>query len=134
MVSSAEIVTSLRELLPFSPMTILVEDDLARLGDPSVDRSAFSYVTEGDRVLRWARLGGDGDYRILDEGSSRMPLIAWLCRGATEDFGLRRGDALSGDSAAALLDRVVAVAADAHDGEDCIVFTASRGTGAYTAG
>jgi len=73
--------------------TLVVEDDLARRGDPHVGGAAFA----GDRVLRWEELDRDGGSaaRLLRRGASGYPLNAFVCCGAAEDLGLGSGRELT---------------------------------------
>lgn len=95
--------------------TLIVEDDLARRGDPGLQEAAFV----GDRVLRWRELGVEAKQavRLLRSGASGYPLIAYVCRGASADVGLEAGTLLDSKKQAALVDSTVAILVTVYDAE-----------------
>jgi hypothetical protein len=93
----------LRDVSKDCKLTLVVEDDLARRGDPNLGRvvsrqrvfSPAAFV--GDRVIRWAKVEEEAQdaAKLLRHGSSGYPLNAYLCRGDAAKLGLQSGAELS---------------------------------------
>jgi hypothetical protein len=96
-------------------LTLIVEDDLGRRGDPRVERAAFV----GDRVLRWEEVGDDvsSAATLLRKGSSGYPLNAYLCSGAAADLGLAPEVELSRVLQQRLAETVIGVIVSVWDAE-----------------
>jgi len=96
-------------------VTLIVEDDLARRGDPRVERATFV----GDRVLRWEEVADDASNAatLLRKGSSGYPLNAYLCSGVAADLGLAPEADLSPDLQGRLAEAVVGVIVSVWDAE-----------------
>jgi hypothetical protein len=98
---------------------LLVEDDLARPGDPGLDDHPGHYSVVDGRIVRWADLDGSREHLswTLRAGSSRFPLNAFLIPGSASRAGLRP-DAEVGDAVVAAIARqVVAVIVSVFDAE-----------------
>lgn len=69
--------TILSELSSRLVGVLIVDDDLARRGDPGLDDASFV----GDRVVRWADLHSppEGLTRLIRRGASGYPLNAFVC-------------------------------------------------------
>jgi hypothetical protein len=95
---------------------LLVEDDLARRGDPNLGPDV-GFV--GDRVLRWADIGESPDLAtsLLRGGSSGYPLNAFACRSRAPVLGLIPGSELSAESQAKIVGSTDAVIATVYDAE-----------------
>ena len=98
-------------------MTLVVEDDLQRRGDPHVEeRAAFV----GDRVVHWTVVtDGDQDdvVETLRSGASGYPLNAFVCEGTPSSFGLEAGAELDSDALDKLREAVKLVIVGAYDAE-----------------
>ena len=102
---------------------LVVEDDLARRGDPSV-LGAAAYV--GDRVLRWRAIDdGRRAEELLREGSSGYPLNAFVIAENVGSSILSANAAISSQQVAQLARSVSIVIAAAFDGEAYLVVAIS---------
>jgi len=96
-------------------MTLVVEDDTGRRGDPKVGRVAFV----DDRLLRWEGTG-DGGLRAADllrTGAFGYPLNAFLCRAPASDLGLSADHELTAAEQEVLVDAVCAIIVSVWDAE-----------------
>lgn len=87
--SDAAAVDFLRTWSTATRGTLVVEDDLARRGDPNLEDDDIVYIN--DRVLRWVDLRAMTPARavaLLRSGASGFPLNAYLCVGSSEVLGL----------------------------------------------
>jgi hypothetical protein len=96
--------------------TIVVEDDLARRGDPVLRRD-LAYVE--DRVVRWVDLIGDpvDGARLLRSGASGYPLNAYACGPSPGDLGLASGRSLELKELESIAASTRAVLASVFDAE-----------------
>lgn len=98
-------------------MSLVVEDDLQRRGDPHVEeRAAFI----GDRVVHWTVVADgdqDGVIETLRSGTSGYPLNAFVCEGSPSSFGLEAGAELDSDALDKLREAVKLVIVAAYDAE-----------------
>jgi hypothetical protein len=96
--------------------TLVVEDDLARRGDPGLGADV-AFLS--DRVIRWADLavGAVAAVRLLRTGSSGYPLNAFACWGAPVELGLEAGKTLDESRQASLVDSTCAVITSIYDAE-----------------
>ncbi len=99
--------------------TLIVENELARRGDPSLPVKV-SYAD--DRVLEWADLesGGDSGARLLRSASSGYPLNAFACRRSAPDLGLIAGHQLDSSELDAIVASTLAVLVAVYDGESYV--------------
>lgn len=95
--------------------TLMVEDDLARRGDPlAVGKVAFV----GDRVLRWASLADpQAAVSLLRSGSSGYPLNSYASKAAHEELGLNPGHSLTAAEEALVVDTTAFVVVSVYDAE-----------------
>ena len=96
--------------------TVVVEDDLARRGDPHlVETSCFV----DDRVLHWAQLasGTDDGVRALRSGASGYPLNAYVCPRTASDLGLEAQHRLRSAELEAIVDATSAIISSVYDAE-----------------
>jgi hypothetical protein len=105
----------LRSLACFDLQTLLVEDDLARKGDPNL--AAVAYVE--DRVLRWIELGPDPARAValLRGGSSGYPLNAFVCRRSPTQLRLRPGRQLDAEQQASIVESTEVTIVSVYDAE-----------------
>jgi hypothetical protein len=96
-------------------LTLVVEDDLARQGDPHLGRAAFV----GARVLRWEEVDDQAKnaVTILRRGASGYPLNAYICQGRPADLGLSADLQLSPIQQQRLADSVLGVIVSVWDAE-----------------
>lgn len=104
--------------------TLVVEDDLARRGDPALGSDV---VFIDDHVVRWAdlRAGAAAAVRLLRTGASGYPLNAFVCYPAAVELGLETGKTLDASRQAALVDSACAVIVSVYDAETYIVLMSS---------
>lgn len=100
--------------------TLVVEDDLARRGDPGV---GLDVAFIGDRVVRWADLGvgANAAVQLLRAGASGYPLNAFACWRPSAELGLKAGVILGESQQAALVDSTSAVITSVYDAETYLV-------------
>lgn len=100
--------------------TLVVEDDLARRGDPGV---GLDVAFVGDRVVRWADLGVGADVavQLLRAGASGYPLNAFACWPPSAELGLEAGVPLGERQQAALVESTCAVITAVYDAETYLV-------------
>jgi hypothetical protein len=104
---------------------LVVEDDLARRGDSSLI-GEFAFV--GDHVVRWRQLDKDEDasIRLLRQGSSGFPTVAFVVTGLAEDFGLLAGASFDFAGEEKLAKSADAMIFAAFDAEAFLVMTRRR--------
>jgi hypothetical protein len=97
------------------PLTLIVEDDLARRGDPRVGRAAFV----DDRLIRWEEINEDGfrAAKLLRSGASGYPLNAFICRGSSRELNLEEDRQLLVIEEEQIVDSTDAVVASVWDAE-----------------
>jgi hypothetical protein len=99
--------------------TLIVEDDLARRGDSSVEADV---VFVEDRVLRWTGLGDAASAgALLRRGSSGYPLNAFVSREPADVLGLVPGHTLTKDEQARVVDTTELVLVSVYDAEAYLV-------------
>ena len=99
-------------------LTLIVEHESARRGDPNLGRVAFI----GDRVIRWVNVGEEAQDAVeLLHWSSGYPLNAYLCRGDACELGLQSGAELSSIVQDGLARSVVGVVVTVWDAEAFVV-------------
>ena len=100
--------------------TLVVEDDLARRGDPGV---GLDVAFVGDRVVRWANIGVgvDAAVQLLRAGASGYPLNAFACWPPSTELGLKAGVILGESRQTALVDSTSAVITSVYDAETYLV-------------
>lgn len=98
---------------------LLVEDDLARPGDPGLAEHQGAYGVVEGRILRWADLDGADEQLAwtLRAGSSRFPLNAFLIPVSASQAGLIRGAEVADGLVARIASQVVAVIVSVFDAE-----------------
>jgi hypothetical protein len=103
--------------------TLVVEDELARKGDPHLDPD-ISFV--GDRVVRWTEIDEHAEQAttLLRSGSSGYPLNAFVCRCSAPTLHLTTGSDLSAESRGNIIASTKAVIASVYDGEAFVVLLA----------
>ena len=110
------------ELVAAGAEVLLVEDDLARRGDP-VRNGPVAFV--GDRVLRWCSLaspgGRDSAVMLLRNGSSGYPLNAFVVSESIGRLGLVGGGEIDDACCEAIVGSLVAVIVAAFDAETYLV-------------
>lgn len=96
-------------------LTLVVEDDLARQGDPRLGQVAFV----GARVLRWEAVDDQATSAVtlLRRGASGYPLNAYVCQGTAADLGLSADLQLSPMQQERLADSVLGVLVSVWDAE-----------------
>jgi hypothetical protein len=99
---------------------VVVEDDLARRGDPNLGHDVL-FVE--DRVLRCSEIRQESAQAasFLRRNSSGYPLNAYVCRGSAAELGLQPGVDLNAGHLALIADSTRAVIASVHDGEAYVV-------------
>lgn len=104
-------------------LTLLVEDDMARQGDPHLGRVAFV----GARVLRWAEVDDQvtSAVTLLRGGASGYPLNAYVCQGTALDLGLSADLQLSPTQQERLADLVLGVLVSVWDAEAFVAVISS---------
>jgi len=102
--------------------TLVVEDDLARRGDPSL-HGQVAFV--GGRVLRWADLSRAKASRLVRTGASGYPLNAFVCRADAISLSLTPERELSEADAVALAHSVCAVVTSVYDAESFVILGAA---------
>lgn len=96
--------------------TLIVEDELARRGDP-IREEDVAFV--GDRVLRWLVLSSlaHEPARLLRSGSAGYPLNAFILSGSPETLGLNPRRGLDDVSVQEMASHVVSLVFAICDGE-----------------
>lgn len=96
-------------------LTLIVEDDLARQGDPHLGRAAFV----GARVLRWEEVDNQtiSAVTLLRRGASGYPLNAFICQGTPPDLGLSADLQISPTQQERIADSVLGVLVSVWDAE-----------------
>lgn len=96
-------------------LTLVVEDDLARQGDPHLGQAVFV----GARVLRWEEVDDQATSAVtlLRRGASGYPLNAYVCQGTAPDLGLTADLELSTMQQQRLVDAVLGVLVSVWDAE-----------------
>jgi hypothetical protein len=99
-------------------LTLVVEDDMQRRGDPAV---GLEVAFVGDRVVRWAdlRVGAASAGHLLR--ASAYPLNAFACWASSAELGLKAGVSLSESQQAALVGSTCAVMTAVYDAETHLV-------------
>lgn len=112
--------------------TLVVEDDLARRGDPGV---GLDVAFVGDRVVRWADLGAGAEAAavLLRAGASGYPLNAFACWPPPAELGLKVGAPLTESQQAALVESTCAVITSVYDAETYLVLMSHDLEAAVTA-
>jgi hypothetical protein len=102
---------------------LVVEDDLARRGDPGL-HGEFAFI--GDHVIRWTSVepGGESACHLLRQGSSGYPLNAFLCRQSASELGLSAARDLGGSEQEKLEESICAVIVSVYDAEAYVVLSA----------
>jgi hypothetical protein len=105
-------------------VTLIVEDDLARRGDPNVGRATFV----ADRVLRWEEVDNKARRAVslLRRGASGYPLNAYLCQGSATDLGLTADEDLSPVRQQCLAEAVLGVIVSVWDAEALVAVVSSK--------
>jgi hypothetical protein len=95
---------------------LLVEDDLARRGDPRLD-DEVAFVE--DRVVRWSEIEADTSHAValLRSGSSGYPLNAFVCHASARQLGLGPGGQIDDACQASIVESVDAVLVSVYDAE-----------------
>lgn len=95
---------------------LLVEDDLARRGDPNLGRDV-AFV--GERVIRWSEMAGSSarTAALLRNGSSGYPLNAFLCRASAKQLGLEPGIEIEAEVQELIVESTQAVIVSVYDAE-----------------
>ena len=98
---------------------LLVEDDLALPGDPSLVDQPGDYSVVDGRILRWADLDAPGDLLAwtLRAGSSRFPLNAFVAPVTASQAGLLPRAEVQDAVVAGIASRVVAIIVSVYDAE-----------------
>lgn len=98
---------------------LLVEDDLALPGDPSLVDQPGDYSVVDGRILRWADLDAPGDLLAwtLRAGSSRFPLNAFVAPVTASQAGLLPGAEVRDAVVAGIASQVVAIIVSVFDAE-----------------
>jgi len=107
---------------------LLVEDDLARPGDPGLgDHPGHFSVVDG-RILRWADLDGAREQLswTLRAGSSRFPLNAFVLPVSASRAGLMPGAEVGDAVVDAIARQVVAVIVSVFDAEAYVALAEDR--------
>ena len=99
-------------------LTLVVEDDMQRRGDPAVGLDA-AFV--GDRVVRWADLGVGAASAVHHLRASAYPLNAFACWASSAELGLEAGVSLGESQQAALVGSTCAVMTAVYDAETYLV-------------
>ena len=96
-------------------LTLVVEDDVARKGDPHLGRAAFV----GTRVLRWEEVDDQAASAVtlLRRGAFGYPLNAYVCQGTATDLGLSADSQLSPVLQERIADAVLGVLVSVWDAE-----------------
>lgn len=103
---------------------LLVEDDLARRGDPDL---GCDVAFVGERVVRWCETA-DGSARavaLLRSGSSGYPLNAFLCRASVKQLGLESGIEIDAEVQELIVESVEAVIVSVYDAEAFVALVSS---------
>lgn len=119
--SSTDLVTFLEAARLRGGRTVLVENDMARRGDPHLPPDA-GFI--GDRVLEWAEITPDARSaaRLLRDASTSFPLNAFIACRPLHDIDTLRARQL--DSLIPLLCAdVVGIIVAAFDGESFVALT-----------
>lgn len=105
--------------------TLVVEDDLARRGDP---RLPSDIALVGERVLRWIdlSLGSEVAARLLRTGASGYPLNAVVCMLPAEELALTPGRVLTDDETLRLASTARAVITSVYDAETYLILTSAK--------
>jgi hypothetical protein len=108
--------------------SLLVEDDLARPGDPGLGDHPGHYSVVGGRILRWADLDGAREQLswTLRAGSSRFPLNAFVLPVSAARAGLMPGAEVGDEIVAAIARQVVAVIVSVFDAEAYVALAEDR--------
>lgn len=98
---------------------LLVEDDLARAGDPDLGGHPGAYSVVDGRILRWVDLDGATEQVswTLRAGSSRFPLNAFVIPVSASRAGLVPGAEVGDGVVAGIASQVVAVIVSVFDAE-----------------
>ncbi len=118
--SSAEVdrlaVKLLQALVAEGARTLVVEDDLARRGDPRLEGNV-GFVE--DRVVKWAELdrGTVDAVTLLRSGSSGYPLNAFVSTLSARELMLEPRSQLRSETLSSIVRSVVAVIASVYDAE-----------------
>jgi hypothetical protein len=100
--------------------TLIVEDDLARRGDPrNLGRVAFV----GERVLHWCELNeaADAAVDLLHDASAGYPLNAFVAAGSPEQLGLSAQASLLKSDLRVIRRRISTVLVGVLDGETYLI-------------
>jgi hypothetical protein len=111
--------------------TLVVEDDVARKGDPGLSDEDVVYVS--DRVLRWADLGRQSArsaVALLRSGASGYPLNAYLVTVAPNELGLMRQRVLTHVDQRMIAVATIGLVATVYDAEALLAVIASELDGA----
>jgi hypothetical protein len=103
---------------------LLVEDDLARRGDPNL---GCDVAFVGERVVRWSEAAG-GPARavaLLRSGSSGYPLNAFLCRASAKQLGLEPGIQIDAEVQELIVESAEAVIVSVYDAEAFVALVSS---------
>jgi hypothetical protein len=108
--------------------SLLVEDDLARPGDPGLGDHPGHYSVVDGRILRWADLDGAREQLswTLRAGSSRFPLNAFVLPVSAAQAGLMPGAEVGDEIVAAIARQVVAVIVSVFDAEAYVALAEDR--------
>jgi hypothetical protein len=99
--------------------SLIVEDDLARRGDPSLG-SDVAFVD--DRALRWCDMDDAvAAGALLREGSSGYPLNSFGCRASPAELGLAGGRTLVDVDKERIIDSTELVIVSVYDAEAYLV-------------
>jgi hypothetical protein len=103
--------------------SLVVEDDLARRGDPGLEGNV-AFVD--DRVVRWANLGqgADAPAALLRGGSSGYPLNAFVSSFGAGDLMLAPGSRLQPAALSTIVNSAMAVIASVYDAEAYVALIA----------
>lgn len=98
---------------------VVVEDDLARRGDPHLEGVAFV----GDRAIRWLELGEDPSLvaQLVRTGGSGYPLNAFVCGSGAGDLGLISDRVLSTEAVSVVARSVTTIISSAFDAESYVL-------------
>jgi hypothetical protein len=103
---------------------LLVEDDLARRGDPNLG-SEVAFV--GDRIVRWSEMKGSSGRAVafLRRGSSGYPLNAFVCRASAKQLRLEPGIEIDAEAQSHIVETAQAVIVSVYDAEAFVALLSS---------
>lgn len=117
--ADAVLATAIQTMASNGGHLVIVEDDLARRGDPHLE--GVAYV--GDRAIRWLELGEGPSLvaQLVRTGGSGYPLNAFVCGSGAGDLGLISDRVLSTEAVSVVARSVTTIISSAFDAESYVL-------------